>query len=293
VPAEVSRRWPASAVTGPAAGRRPTRLAVLVAVASVWLVPLAGLFAAPVSAAEPCVGVLVDARLLGGVVSTGCAEGDPASGLDALAAAGFSYAFAPRLPGFVCQIDAAPECRRTGTTTYWSYWYRPKGSRTWVYSSAGAGSRDPAPGSTEAWVWQDGGRREPPDVALETICPRVAKTRTGRAAPPSSSPSPEPSRARASANAGAASHRTTGQASASPASSPPATAARASTPVTTAPPEPPASTTSSGVSSAAGGVPAGDGPDRSPWTGVVLGGGLVAALGAAAVARSRRSGGRP
>jgi len=267
---------------------------VLLAAAAVPLVLLPGPFAVPASAAQPCVGVVVDARLLGGGVSTGCAEGDPGSGLEALEAAGFRYAFAPRLPGFVCQIDAAPECSRTGPTTYWSYWYRTKGSRTWVYSSAGAGSHDPAPGSTEAWVWQEGGRREPPDVALETICPQVATSRIERAVP-----SPSSSRASDSAATASPSRRTTGTAgrSPSPASPEPATPAPASTSATT---ELLASTASSASSaptttqSAAGGFPADDdGTDRTPWTGVVLGGGLVAALGAAALARSRRSGDRP
>lgn len=260
---------------------------MLLAVASAPLVLLAGPFAAPVSAAERCVGVVVDARLLGGVVSTGCAEGDPDSGLAALEAAGFRYAFAPRLPGFVCQIDSAPECSRTGTTTYWSYWYRTKGSRAWVYSSEGAGSRDPAPGSTEAWVWQDGGRREPPDVALETICPQVARSRTERAVPSSS---PSPARTSGSAAAARPSRRTTGTTdrSPAPASPAPATASDGTAPAPTTAPA--ASSAPASRSSAAGGVPAGDGPDRTPWTGVVLGGGLVAALGAAALARSRRSG---
>ena len=136
-----------------------------------WLV----LLPAPAgAAAKPCVGVIVDARLLGGDVRTGCAVGDPDSGLEALTKAGFGYAFVPRQPGLVCQIDRAPECTDTSTTTYWSYWYRAKGSKTWVYSSAGAASHDPAPGSTEAWVWQEGGRKQPPDIALTTICPQAA-----------------------------------------------------------------------------------------------------------------------
>ena len=129
-----------------------------------------------------------------GDVSTGCAKGDPDSGLEALTKAGYSYAFVPRQPGQVCQIDGAPECSRTSTDTYWSYWWRAKGSSRWVYATEGAATHDPAPGATEAWVWQDGGRREPPDIALSTDLPpgrrpadqepRPAPDRTtGRASP--------------------------------------------------------------------------------------------------------------
>ena len=290
-------------MTGPGAGRRPTRqLAALLAAAAVPLVLLPGVLAPSASAAEPCVGVIVDARLLGGGVSTGCAKGDPDSGLDALAAAGFSYAFAPRVPGFVCQIDAAPECSRTGTTTYWSYWYLTKGSRAWVYSSTGAGSHDPAPGSTEAWVWQDGGRREPPDVALETICPQVATARTERTEPSSS---PSPARTSRSAAAARPSGRMTNKprpatsaassSSSSSASAAPTRTAGTGTTDTTTPPAPAPSTAPPAGSSRAGGDGdgAGDGPDGTPWAGVVLGSGLVAALGAAALARARRTGGSP
>lgn len=281
-------------MTGPGAGRRPTRrLAVLAAAAVVPLVLLPGLNAAPAAAAEPCVGVIVDARLLGGGVSTGCADGDPDSGLDALAAAGFGYAFAPRVPGFVCQIDTAPECARTSTTTYWSYWHRAKDSAPWVYSSAGAGSHDPAPGSTEAWVWQDGGRREPPDVALESICPQVAAARTERATPSTpagTSPTaatalreaPEPPTS--SAGAKPSGPEPTGS---KPSGSAPSASASAPTAATTPTAVPPSS------AAVAARERAGDGPAGSPWTGVVLGGSLIAALGGAAMARSRRSGGRP
>jgi len=279
-------------VTGAATARALTsRFVVLVtaAVATVgWLVAPAGASAA----ADPCVGVVVDARLLGGEVGTGCAKGDPDSGLEALTMAGFSYAFAPRLPGFVCQIDGAPRCDRTGTRTYWSYWYRAEGSRTWVYSSAGAGARDPEPGSTEGWVWQDGGRREPPDVSLVDICPRLARERAEKRAP-SQSPSPDRGPQGATA-ASTTAPRTTGSAAATsplPAttSAAPSTASPTGTPTPTTTP-----TTGSPRTTPTPVTSSGDrGGSEAPWAGLVLGGGLVAALGAAAVARSRRPGGRP
>jgi hypothetical protein len=253
--------------------------------------------ARPAVAAEPCVGVLVDARLLGGSVSTGCAQGDPDSGLEALTLAGYSYAFVPRQPGLVCQINGDPECSATSTDTYWSYWYRAKGSSTWVYASRGAGSHDPAPGSTEAWVWQDGGRREPPDIALRTICPQVASSPAPtRAARTSSPPSPDPTRTAgrspsarrsSSTEAGAAaSGRTSGKPSAgatttaAPSSTTPAptTTSRSGSPVSV--PASPAARDASDDDSGA-----------LRWVGVAASAALIAVLGGSAVARSRRGGG--
>ncbi len=272
----------------------PVRAAARVAAALCVAAAALLLPAPPVGAGERCVGVVVDARLLGGDVRTGCAKGDPGSGLEALADAGFRYAFAPRQPGLVCQIDGAPQCADTSTTTYWSYWYRAKGSRSWVYASEGSGSHDPAPGSTEAWVWQDGGRRTPPDVAQRTICP-VATTSPGARS------SPEPGTAKTSTpRMSTPKASTPTSSSAATGSSPRKTkAARSETPsVTTAPPSSPAAATpppataspatTPAATPAAASSPVDDG--GTPWTGVAVGAVLVAALAAAAVARSRRGG---
>lgn len=239
--------------------------------------------------AEKCVGVVVDARLLGGGVRTGCAKGDPGSGLEALTAAGFRYAFAPRQPGLVCQIDSAPACDRTTTTTYWSYWYRAKGSDTWVYAAEGAGSRDPEPGSTEAWVWQEGGRRQPPGVAQRTICPTTTDSprpketsSAGATRDATKAPAPTTSEAatpKASASATSAAPRTTK----SP--EPSAASATAGTATTSAPPTSRAVTTPVATPAAASST--GD-EGGSPWIAVAGGVALVAALGGAALLRSRR-----
>lgn len=269
---------------------------VLVAavVAVGWLVvPPVASAASAAAESQPCVGVIVDARLRGGDVRTGCAKGDPDSGLEALTMAGFRYAFAPRTPGFVCQLDGAPECSRTGTTTYWSYWSRAKGSTSWVYSSTGAGTHDPGPGSTEAWVWQDGGRREPPDMSLVDICPQLAaeptqKKRKARTA------SPSPDRGTTGSSAASPSPRTPGRSTAASAAPSPPSAPATAAPTTAASPTPAPTTPSSGpppsadATSPAPVASSDTGGTAAPWTGVVLGGGLVAALGAAALARSRR-----
>lgn len=117
---------------------------------------------AAASAAAACGGVtvVVDFGNQGGV-STGCAAGDPSSGLGALSGAGFGYTFASRQAGFVCRISGKPDstvdaCVNTSpTTAYWSYWHaRPGGS--WVYSSSGANGYNPAPGSVEGWSYGAG-----------------------------------------------------------------------------------------------------------------------------------------
>jgi hypothetical protein len=119
------------------------------------------------------VWVVVDARAAGGSLSIRCAQGDPSSGLAALERAGFSYAFTPRIPGFVCTIDARPDpCNGAPADAYWSYWHAEAGG-SWTYATAGAGSRDPAPGSVEGWRFGDGST--PPGTA-----------------PPANAPAPKP-----------------------------------------------------------------------------------------------------
>ncbi|GGU25248.1 hypothetical protein [Lentzea flava] len=125
-------------------------LAVLALVASSFVV-------APASA-DDCAGVkvVVDFTALGGGVETGCAPGDPATGLVALKDAGFPYTFVPRMPGLVCQIKLLPNpCTKPTTTAYWSYWHATPGG-TWTYSTSGAGSHDPAPGTVEGWSFGAG-----------------------------------------------------------------------------------------------------------------------------------------
>ena len=278
--------------------RTARRLAAALAAAALAGLGLLAAPPAPAAAAEPCVGVVVDARLLGGGVSTGCATGDPDSGLEALTKAGFGYAFVPRQPGQVCQIDGAPACSDTSTDTYWSYWWRAKGSSHWVYATEGAATHDPAPGATEAWVWQDGGRREPPDIALRTICPQLA------APAPTASASPSPDRSRTAGRSTAPRRSTSARA----ASSSGRTSESRSPSATTS--SPPTTTSAAATASASSAAPSSSSaptssPDRTqaaadsrpeddgspPWAGVAVGAGLIAAFGGAAVARRRRGSG--
>ncbi|WP_406096655.1 flagellar hook-length control protein FliK [Kitasatospora purpeofusca] len=116
---------------------------------------------APPARAAACTGnsgvtVVVDFTALGGGIETGCAPGDPASGLAALTGAGFSYAFHPRFPGFVCKINTLPAtCTNPTGSAYWSYWHAPHGG-PWSYSNLGAGSYNPAPGEVEGWSFGAG-----------------------------------------------------------------------------------------------------------------------------------------
>lgn len=277
---------------------RPLVAAVLAA--GVGLTVHAG-GAGPATAAGECVGVVVDARLLGGGVRTGCASGDPRSGLDALTRAGFGYAFVPRQPGLVCQIDGLPECSRTAATTYWSYWHRAPGSSRWTYSTQGAASYDPKPGSVEAWVWQDGGRIEPPDVTLRTACPQAASPAATSSATRSSTPSrtsgaTETSTARSSASRG--------DAVGEPENRPPKEPGGRTKPGagrSTAPADPPTETasaapagTSAPSASSTGGRATAARPvsrqsrGDAPLLGLLVGGGLVVLLGGAAAWRARR-----
>ncbi|MDQ1626715.1 MAG: hypothetical protein QOI54_459 [Actinomycetota bacterium] len=285
---------------GPTAGTALRTVATLVVTTVAALVGLSigPVRAAPASAATDCVGVVVDARQIGGTLRTGCALGDPRDGFAALTKAGFRYTLRAR-DGLLCQLDQQPaSCTDTTGTTYWSYWYRAPGSRTWVYANEGPGTHDPKPRSTEAWVWQDGGKKPPPDLGLAAICPQAASPAPRPSGAPTTEPAPGPSRtqdaATRAASAPAARPSRTATTTAAPRSATAAT--RETAPVPT--------------SSAAGpttAVPAATAPDSStspvtaadsaasgsslPGTAGAAVGGLVAAgIGLAAYLRSRRGG---
>lgn len=243
-----------------------------------------------------CVGVVVDFTRLGVGVQTGCAKNDPASGLEALTGAGFTFTPRPR-DYLVCQINGQPACEDTTSDNFWSYWHREPGSSAWTYSSVGPASHDPEPGSTEGWVWQEGGKAAPPGIAQDDICPveepdpEPTKTRDPD---PSERPRPKPT---ISATGTGGAGEPTGASGAAgrksetrreekgrgkdrlrspqPRTPPPSATARAfaaATPLT----DPAATDT----------PPAGG---DGAWLGLLVGGGLVVGLAAAAVARARRA----
>lgn len=109
------------------------------------------------------VTVVVD---FGGWRKIGCAAGDPKTGLAALTAAGFTKVMVARFPAMVCRINGVPKasidpCVVTSPPTrYWSYWHAARGG-TWTYSSAGAATFNPKPGTVEGWAY---GAGTPPKV---------------------------------------------------------------------------------------------------------------------------------
>jgi hypothetical protein len=106
--------------------------------------------------------VVVDRTHFGGTVEVRCARQPVSSGIDALQRAGFTVTGTAQFPGLLCRIDgdpAADPCRGAPpASAYWGYWHAPRGG-SWTYSTTGAGSRTPPPGSVEGWAF--GARAEP------------------------------------------------------------------------------------------------------------------------------------
>ena len=143
-----------------ARARRPLVTLTTLSVLAAGLVATGSAAAAPAYAAA-CTGtkgvtVVVNFTKLGGKVKTACDPANPATGLAALTGAGFSYAFVPGQPGFVCTIDKQPRpCNGAPAKAFWSYWHAKPHGR-WVFSSLGAGSYNPAPGTVQGWAFGAG-----------------------------------------------------------------------------------------------------------------------------------------
>jgi hypothetical protein len=162
---------------------------VIVAAGAASLLP-GGL--TPAAAQQRCDGVwvVVDAKAAGGPVTTRCVAGDPASGYEALHAAGHTSTDHPRFPGMVCTIDGRPDpCNGAPPDAHWSYWYAEAGG-SWTYSSRGANDRDPAPGQVEGWAF---GAGSPPRIPPPSDPPEPEPSPSPTASP-SPTPSPSPTR---------------------------------------------------------------------------------------------------
>lgn len=135
--------------------------------------------ATPAAAAKTiCVGLVVDARSLGGPVSAHCTTvPDGSTGYDVLGADGHTVGF--RNDGLICTIDNRPSdgCAAVDAEHYWAYFHRKPGSSSWSYSNEGATTYEPGNGETEGWVWRDGDAAKPDNVAYATICPPAATAR--------------------------------------------------------------------------------------------------------------------
>ena len=155
-------------------------LALTIAIAATGV---GGLSSAPMAQAAACAGttgvtVVVDYGSLGGT-STGCASGDPSTGLAALTTSGHAYVFLARQPGFVCTIDALPNpCNGAPASAYWSYWHAQPGG-SWTYASTGAGSYNPQPGSVDGWSFGGGSAPgSPPPAVMSAPKPVSSPTPT-------------------------------------------------------------------------------------------------------------------
>lgn len=99
------------------------------------------------------VTVVVDFTDLGGSIEVGCAEGDPASGREALESAGFTPTDSNS--GRICAINAQPDpCPEESTGSSWSYWHGEDGE--WASYGVSADKVDPALGAVEGWRYSDG-----------------------------------------------------------------------------------------------------------------------------------------
>lgn len=138
-----------------------TACAALIGAGTSAAVPVDGASERALPAACPRgkgVTVIVD---FGATKRISCAPGDPVSGLAALKGAKFTVAMVARFPGAVCRINNRPSPSAEAcvvmppATKYWSYWHANRGG-TWTYSSSGAGTYNPKPGTVEGWSYGAG-----------------------------------------------------------------------------------------------------------------------------------------
>ena len=187
------------------APRLPRRLAGAAAASGLALAGLV-VAAAPASAAA-CSGtsgvtVVVDT---GSSISTRCASGDPSSAMKALTGAGFSVVSPQQYPGsVVCRINGFPESdpcvRMPPADAYWALFHAKRGG-SWTYSSSGAASYNPAPGTVVGFRFGSGQqpRVAPPEpTATSQPAPTTTKPKA-TSAPRTTTSAPRPTAARTTA----------------------------------------------------------------------------------------------
>lgn len=142
---------------------------------------------ATTTAAETCsqgVIVVIDFTDLGGKLEARCAEGNPATGRDALSAAGFTTTDSQ--PGFLCAIDSRPDpCPEVFDGSFWSYWHSTRDGE-WTSYQVGADSSNPLPGEIEGWRYNDG--TTPPGIAPAEAASLVPTTPAETATPGAADP---------------------------------------------------------------------------------------------------------
>jgi hypothetical protein len=233
------------------------------------------------------VSVVVDFGPYGGA-AVECAPGDPPTGLEALADAGFTWEGTRQFGSFVCRIDGLPtpdddQCVRTPPAdAYWSYWRSELGGR-WTYAPIGADVTDPKPGEVDGWAFGDGG---PPSVAP----PALPESPPPASPPATSHPEPAPTTLDPSPPADGPAPATEKPTSAvAPASIIPSQSVTTVHPTTAIAQSTPAGVDASSPVAAASTEPAGGG--SAVGSAVGLGAiGLLAGLAAVVVLRRRRTG---
>jgi hypothetical protein len=252
---------------------------------------------AAASACSATVGVtvIVDFTHFGGAIERGCDPGEAANALDAVHTAGFTTAGVARYgDAFVCRIDALPSPRSEACTdtppakSSWSFYYARATDKAWTYSSLGALSYHPTPGTLLAFAF--GNFAKPGVLPSGAAVPTTTTTTTAPRKPPRTNPRVtsliDPG---TTAPAAITAPPPTAAVGAAPTSTP----TTAKHPATTRPAapttRPDASTTSAPriIDKTATGPVAGDsGGSGSPWP-ALLTVALVAALGAGAFATIR------
>ena len=179
---------------------RPVRrvaAACLLAVATLLAVPTAAPGQSWSDGACPDGGgvtVVVDFVGFRDEVVVRCAP-SPASGYEALEQVGMSYTPTARFPGFLCRIEGYPAddpCQNTPPPdAYWEYWRAEHGG-SWAYSQYGPATTSPPPGPVEGWRFSTGDDA-PPRVAPPAARPAPEPEPEPEPTPADPSPTPAPS----------------------------------------------------------------------------------------------------
>ncbi len=129
-------------------------------------------------------GSIVDGRLAGGSrCAPACATGDPGTGLDALTTAGFTLRLRAPPAGSGLPDRRPARVQRTGSDTYWSYWYRAKGSSRWVYASTAPAPTTRSPATPRPGSGRTAASASRPTSRSARICPQARRRRTATPTP--------------------------------------------------------------------------------------------------------------
>jgi hypothetical protein len=174
------------------------------AVAAAVLTPAATAGAAPIGDCTTTSGeiVVVDFAPWGGNIERGCAA-KLTTGYAAMHEAGFTtVGVEDEGPAFICRIDNDPPPSQDPCITtpppsaYWSYWHADVGQNTWSYSTVGAMSYHPPPGSVDAWVFGatdvGGTDGQPPFTPAQVRATNTGGDPTTTTPPPTTSPTTPP-----------------------------------------------------------------------------------------------------